>query len=251
MYVNGKWVRSESGRVVQSGDIWACNASRKDARDAVSAAVAATSSWGSTRAILRGMILYRLGESLAFRSEIDGHEAIAKRAVWWAGWSEKLQMVSGSVNPVSGYLSATSIEPNGVCVALVDGETASEVAWRVIDVIGAALCGGNTMCVVVPCRWADVAQTISEVIAVSDIPAGVVGILTTDDAECVRTFASHGEVTTLHGAMCQSFGVSAQELLELGEDHLQRFSAQQHPNDSVSFALWMCDHKTVWHPVHV
>jgi hypothetical protein len=171
--------------------------------------------------------------------------------VWWAGWSEKLTMVAGSVNPVSGYLCATNIEPNGVCVALVDGETASDVAWRVIDVIGAALCGGNTMCVVVPCRWADVAQTISEVIAVSDIPAGVVGILTTDDPECVRTFASHGEVTVMHGAMCESFGVSAQELLELGEDHLQRFSALQHPSDSASFALWMCDYKTVWHPVHV
>jgi hypothetical protein len=251
MYVNGKWVRSESGRVKEAGEIWACNASRKDARDAVSAAVAANSAWGSTRALLRGMILYRLGESLAVRSEIDGFEACAKRSVWWAGWSEKLQMVSGSVNPVSGYLCASSIEASGVSVALIDGVTASEVAWRVIDAVGAALCGGNTMCVVVPCRWADVAQTISEVIAVSDIPAGVVGILTTDDAECVRTFAGHGEVTNLHGAFSESFGVSAAELLELGSEHLQRFSVQEHPVDSPALALWMCEQKTVWHPVHI
>lgn len=251
MYVNGKWVRSESGRVVESGEVWACNASRKDARDAVSAAVSAKDSWGSTRALLRGMILYRLGESLAVRSEIEGFEACAKRSVWWAGWAEKLQMVSGSVNPVSGYLCASSIEPSGVCVALVDGDTAAEVSWRIIDAIGAALCGGNTMCVAVPCRWADVAQTISEVVAVSDIPAGVVGILTTDDAECVKTFAGHGEVTNLQGAMCESFSVTASELLELGDEHLQRFSVQTYAEDSPSLALWMCEHKTVWHPVHI
>ena len=251
MYVNGKWVRSESGRVVESGDVWACNASRKDARDAVTAAVGAAASWGGTRALLRGMILYRLGESLAVRSEIEGFEACAKRSVWWAGWAEKLQMVSGSVNPVSGYLCASSIEPSGVCVALVDGDTAAEVSWRIIDAIGAALSGGNTMCVVVPCRWADVAQTISEVVAVSDIPAGVVGILTTDDAECVKTFAGHGEVTNFVGVACESFGVEAAVLLELGSDHLQHFSVQTHAEDSPALALWMCEQKTVWHPVHI
>ena len=167
MYSKGSFIRSESGRVLQSGDVWGCNASRKDVRDAVSAALQAQPAWASSKALLRGMVLYRLGESLSRRSDIPGFREAAARAVWWAGWAEKLQLISSSVNPVPGHLVVSSIEPVGVVglpVAHTTGpvlDPASSPALLVeeaIDALASALAAGCAAVVVLPTSLADIAS---------------------------------------------------------------------------------------------
>ena len=267
LFINGAFARSESGRVFEvsakNGDFIAnpALASRKDLRDAVSAARAAHSGWSKATAYNRGQILYRIAEMLegraeqfeseiALTSQITALKAKAQvtnaidRWVWYAGWSDKLQAVSGATNPVSGPFFNFSIsEPQGV-IAI-----ASDVSFiDFIDAIAAAVVSGNTTVVLVPGSLAVPAMTFAEVMATSDLPAGVINILTGSLDELAPWAASHMDIDgfDISGINKKKHG----ELKVAGSENLKRihaFSNGQSPSRILAFM----ESKTVWHSVGV
>jgi len=266
LFINGAFARSESGRVFEviakNGDFIAnpALASRKDLRDAVSAARAAHSGWSKATAYNRGQILYRIAEMLegraeqfeseiALTSQITALKAKAQvtdaidRWVWYAGWSDKLQAVSGATNPVSGPFFNFSIsEPQGV-IAI-----ASDVSFiDFIDAIAAAVVSGNTT-VVFPGSLAVPAMTFAEVLATSDLPAGVINILSGSLDELAPWAASHMDIDgfDISGINKKKQG----ELKVAGAENLKRihaFSNGQSPSRILAFM----ESKTVWHSVGV
>jgi acyl-CoA reductase-like NAD-dependent aldehyde dehydrogenase len=267
LFINGAFARSESGRIFEvsakNGDFIAnpALASRKDLRDAVSAARAAHSGWSKATAYNRGQILYRIAEMLegraeqfeseiALTSQITALKAKAQvtnaidRWVWYAGWSDKLQAVSGATNPVSGPFFNFSIsEPQGV-IAI-----ASDVSFiDFIDAIAAAVVSGNTTVVLVPGSLAVPAMTFAEVLATSDLPAGVINILTGSLDELAPWAASHMDIDgfDISGINKKKQG----ELKVAGAENLKRihaFSNGQSPSRILAFM----ESKTVWHSVGV
>ncbi|CAN2212263.1 PutA NAD-dependent aldehyde dehydrogenases [Candidatus Nanopelagicaceae bacterium] len=267
LFINGAFARSESGRVFEvtakNGDFIAnpALASRKDLRDAVTAARAAQSGWAKATAYNRGQILYRIAEMLegraeqfeseiALTSQITAAKAKAQvtdaidRWVWYAGWSDKLQAVSGATNPVSGPFFNFSIsEPQGV-IAI-----ASDVSFiDFIDAIAATVVSGNTTVVLVPGSLAVPAMTFAEVLATSDLPAGVINILTGSLDELAPWAASHMDIDgfDISGVNKKKHG----ELKVAGAQNLKRihaFSTGQSPSRVLAFM----ESKTVWHSVGV
>ena len=267
LFINGAFARSESGRVFEvtakNGDFIAnpALASRKDLRDAVTAARAAQSGWAKATAYNRGQILYRVAEMLegraeqfeseiALTSQITAAKAKAQVTdaidcwVWYAGWSDKLQAVSGATNPVSGPFFNFSIsEPQGV-IAI-----ASDVSFiDFIDAIAAAVVSGNTTLVLVPGSLAVPAMTFAEVLATSDLPAGVINILTGSLDELAPWAASHMDIDgfDISGVNKKKHG----ELKVAGAENLKRihaFSTGQSPSRILAFM----ESKTVWHSVGV
>jgi len=267
LFINGAFARSESGRVFEvsakNGDFIAnpALASRKDLRDAVTAARAAQSGWSKATAYNRGQILYRIAEMLEGRAEqfeseisltsqITALKAKAQvtdaidRWVWYAGWSDKLQAVSGATNPVAGPFFNFSIsEPQGV-IAI-----ASDVSFiDFIDAIAAAVVSGNTTVVLVPASLAVPAMTFAEVLATSDLPAGVINILTGSLDELAPWAASHMDI--------DGFDISGinkkkhRELKVAGAENLKRIHAFSN-GKSPSRILAFMESKTVWHSVGV
>ena len=267
LFINGAFARSESGRVFEvtakNGDFIAnpALASRKDLRDAVTAARAAQSGWAKATAYNRGQILYRVAEMLegraeqfeseiALTSQITAAKAKAQvtdaidRWVWYAGWSDKLQAVSGATNPVSGPFFNFSIsEPQGV-IAI-----ASDVSFiDFIDAIAAAVVSGNATVVLAPGSLAVPAMTFAEVLATSDLPAGVINILTGSLDELAPWAASHMDIDgfDISGVNKKKHG----ELKVAGAENLKRihaFSTGQSPSRILAFM----ESKTVWHSVGV
>jgi acyl-CoA reductase-like NAD-dependent aldehyde dehydrogenase len=267
LFINGAFARSESGRVFEvsakNGDFIAnpALASRKDLRAAVTAARAAQSGWSKATAYNRGQILYRIAEMLEgrteqFESEIELTSQITAlkaktqvtdaidRWVWYAGWSDKLQAVSGATNPVSGPFFNFSIsEPQGV-IAI-----ASDVSFiDFIDAIAAAVVSGNTTVVLVPASLAVPAMTFAEVLATSDLPAGVINILTGSLDELAPWAASHMDIDgfDISGINKKKHG----ELKVAGAENLKRIHAFSN-GKSPSRILAFMESKTVWHSVGV
>ncbi|GLX09498.1 aldehyde dehydrogenase family protein [Microbispora sp. NBRC 16548] len=276
LFIGGAFPRSESGRsyVVTSskGDFLAnaARASRKDARDAVSAARKAFSGWSGATAYNRGQILYRIAEMLEGRraqfaaevAEADGVsakkagelvDAAVDRLVWYAGWSDKIGAVLGSANPVAGpYFNLSSPEPTGV-VAVVAPPAGPLLG--LVSVIAPVIVTGNT-CVVVASERAPLpAITLAEVLATSDLPGGVVNILTGSAAEIAPWLAGHMDVNgiDLTGADPE-LAVTCEEL---AAENLKR--VLRPPADRVD---WLADPgigrmtafletKTVWHPIGI
>jgi len=267
LFINGAFPRSESGRVSEvtaKNGAFIANpalASRKDLRDAVTAARAAQTGWSKATAYNRGQILYRIAEMLEgraeqFESEIALTSQITTlkaqsqvldaidRWVWYAGWSDKLQAVSGATNPVAGPFFNFSIsEPQGV-VAI-----ASSVSFiDFIDAIAAAVVSGNTTVVLVPGSLAVPAMSFAEVLATSDLPAGVINILTGSLDELAPWAASHMDIDgfDITGIDKKKRGA----LKEAGAENLKRihaFSKGQSPTKILAFM----ESKTVWHSVGV
>jgi acyl-CoA reductase-like NAD-dependent aldehyde dehydrogenase len=267
LFINGAFLRSESGRVFEvtakNGDFIAnpALASRKDLRDAVTAARAAQSGWSKATAYNRGQILYRIAEMLEgradqFQSEIALSSQVTSlkaksqildaidRWVWYAGWSDKLQAVSGSTNPVSGPFFNFSIsEPQGV-VAIASPATFIDF----IDSVAAAVVSGNTTVVLVPGSLAVPAMSFAEVLATSDLPAGVINILTGSLDELAPWAASHMDIDgfDISGVDKKKRGA----LKEAGAENLKRihaFGSGQSPTRILAFM----ETKTVWHSVGV
>ncbi len=199
LFIGGAFPRSESGRTyLVNGDNVAL-ASRKDARDAVRAARKAQPKWAGATAYNRGQILYRVAEMLEARraefialgvaeSEVD---ATIDRLVWYAGWADKLAQVVGTANPVAGpYFNLSAPEPTGVV-----GVVAPASLLGLVSVIAPAIVSGNTVVVLAPGPQA--AVTLAEVLATSDLPGGVVNILTGNPAEVAPWLASHDDVNAL------------------------------------------------------
>jgi acyl-CoA reductase-like NAD-dependent aldehyde dehydrogenase len=267
LFINGTFPRSESGRVFEvrskQGEFIAnpALASRKDLRDAVTAARAAQVGWSKATAYNRGQILYRIAEMLEGRAEqceaeiaLTSSVTSAKarsiiseaidRWVWHAGWSDKLQAVSGATNPVSGpYFNFSISEPLGV-VAIASSDDFLEF----IDAIAAVIVSGNSAVVLVPGTLAVPAMTFAEVLATSDLPAGVVNILTGSLDELAPWAASHMDIDgfDISGIAKKKHGA----LKEAGAENLKRihsFSSGKTPQRIFAFM----ESKTVWHPVGV
>ncbi|TBN56386.1 aldehyde dehydrogenase family protein [Glaciihabitans arcticus] len=268
LYIGGKFPRSESGRTYEvttaKGDFLAnaAQASRKDARDAVVAARAAVSGWSGATGYNRGQVLYRIAELLEgrraqFVEEISASEgvtaAVASRQVdaaidvwvWYAGWADKYVQVSGNGNPVSGpYFNLSTPEPTGV-VATVAPQDSSLLG--LVSVIAPAVVTGNTVVVVASQALPLSAISLSEVLATSDVPGGVINVLTGSAAEIAPWLASHADVNGLDLA-----GADALDWVELqiaAADTLKRVltPVTGTPAPALDRMLAFTETKTVWH----
>ncbi|TMC82894.1 MAG: aldehyde dehydrogenase family protein, partial [Chloroflexi bacterium] len=213
LFVNGEFVRSESGRAYRpDGKVNVPRGSRKDLRDAVRAARTAFPAWSGRTAMNRGQILYRAAEMLDGRGsqfiELLGGGARARREldqavetlVWYAGWTDKLSQVTGTVNPVSGpYFNFTIPEPTGV-VGIVAPE--DDALGGLVRRIAPALCGGNVVVALAAESQPLAALTLAEVLATSDLPGGVVNILSGQRKELIPWLAAHMDVNAIDVAGC-------------------------------------------------
>lgn len=248
LYIGGAFPRSESGRTYEVDGHNAALASRKDARDAVLAARAAFGKWAGATAYNRGQILYRAAEMLeSRRSEFPAEEVdeAIDRLVWYAGWSDKVAQVAGNANPVAGpFFNISSPEPSGV-VAIV----APNSFLGFINVIAPVIVTGNT-CVVLT-EEAVAAITFAEVLATSDLPGGVVNILTGRAAEVAPWLASHDDVNGLDltGVTDPELAKSLEESAAQTLKRVVRPSAPKWTDDpGLSRMTPFLETKTVWHP---
>jgi acyl-CoA reductase-like NAD-dependent aldehyde dehydrogenase len=220
LFIGGKFPRSESGRtttvVDAKGEFLAnvANASRKDARDAVVAARSAFSGWSGATAYNRGQVLYRIAEMLEGRAEQFVSEicdatgvtpAVARTEVsaaidclvWHAGWTDKFAQVHGGANPVAGpYFNLSVPEPTGVVAAIAPSGPNTSL-FGLIATIAPILTTGNTVVVLASESTPCAAMTFAEVVATSDVPGGVVNILTGSVAEVAPWLASHADVNAI------------------------------------------------------
>ncbi|MCV2488517.1 aldehyde dehydrogenase family protein [Geodermatophilus sp. YIM 151500] len=218
LYVNGAFPRSESGRSYEVTDAKghflanAAWASRKDARDAVVAARGAFAKWSGATAYNRGQVLYRVAEVMEgrapqFTEEVAAGEGLSTsraraavdaaidRWVWYAGWTDKLAAVLGGANPVAGpYFDFSLPEPTGVVAVLAPQQSS---LLGLASVLAPVLAGGNTAVVVTSRERPLPAVTLGEVLATSDVPAGVVNLLTGDAAELGPWLAEHADVDAI------------------------------------------------------
>jgi acyl-CoA reductase-like NAD-dependent aldehyde dehydrogenase len=255
LFIGGAFPRSESGRTyLVDGDNVAL-ASRKDVRDAVTAARKAQPKWAGATAYNRGQILYRAAEMLEGRREefvrlgVPGPEvdSATDRLVWYAGWSDKVAQVTGSANPVAGpYFNLSAPEPTGVV-----GVVAPASLLGLVSVIAPAIVTGNTVVVLAP--GPQVAVTLAEVFATADLPGGVVNILTGHPAETAPWLASHDDVNALDLTGVGDLELAA-ELERAAAGNLKR--VLRPPVAPVDFAAdpgvhpmtALLETKTVWHP---
>jgi acyl-CoA reductase-like NAD-dependent aldehyde dehydrogenase len=251
LYIGGAFPRSESGRTyLVDGDNVAL-ASRKDARDAVIAARKAQPKWAGATAYNRGQVLYRVAEMLeARRAEfvaLGVPDAAVDRWVWYAGWSDKIAQVHGGANPVAGpFFNISAPEPTGVV-----GVVAPASFLGLVSVIAPAIVTGNT--VVVLTATPQAAVTLAEVLATSDVPGGVVNILTGNAAETAPWLASHDDVNALDLTGVTDPALAA-DLERSAAGSLKR--VVRPPADGTDFTAdpglgpmtALLEIKTVWHP---
>jgi len=260
LFINGEFVRSESGRAYRfDGNVNIPRGSRKDLRDAVRAARGAVSGWAARTAMNRGQILYRaaemldgrraqfvelLGSARAAHKEVD--DAV-EALVWYAGWTDKLAQVIGATNPVSGpYFNFTIPEPTGV-VGIVAPEEPALVG--LVRRMAPALCGGNALVVLAPEETPLPALTLAEVLATSDLPAGVVNVLSGYRKELLPWLASHMDVNAIDVAGCTPDEVT--EIEKAAADNVKRVVKHAPEEMSPYLITAFMEMKTVWHPVGV
>jgi acyl-CoA reductase-like NAD-dependent aldehyde dehydrogenase len=276
LYVNGAFPRSESGRSYEVTDAKggflanAAWASRKDARDAVVAARAAFGKWSGATAYNRGQVLYRVAEVMEgrheqFCAEVAAGEGLSSsraraavdaaidRWVWYAGWTDKLAAVLGGANPVAGpYFDFSLPEPSGVIAVLAPQESS---LLGLVSVLAPVLAGGNTAVVVSSKNRPLPAVTLGEVLETSDVPAGVVNILTGDAAEIGPWLAEHADVDGIDLA-----GAPAGRAMEFEREAagtikrvLRTPSAEPDwtADPGLSRMTAFLETKTVWHPMGV
>ena len=266
LYINGAFPRTESGRTYEIKDAKGvfianpCLASRKDLKDAVVAARAAHSGWNKASAYNKGQILYRIAEMLEgrrtqFVQEIVTVTGITKvkaekevtdsidRLVWYAGWSDKLSSLSGALNPVAGpYYNFTVPESMGV-IAAIAPESPSLLG--LIDAIAPVIVGGNTVIVLASTKAPLSAMSFAEVIATSDVPAGVINILTGKKDEIAPWMASHMDID---GFDISGLGAKSHGAVRIaGAENLKRIYSFNSADPSRILAF--LEHKTVWHPI--
>ncbi len=249
LYLGGAFPRSESGRTYEAEGHNIAMASRKDVRDAVKAARGALAKWSGATAYNRGQVLYRVAEMLEARAGelaalCGGAEEVERatdRVVWYAGWTDKLSQVLGGANPVAGpYFNFTVPEPTGVVGIVAPAEPA---LLGLVSRLAPVLAGGNAAVVIASEAHPRAAIELAEVLATSDVPGGVVNILTGRRDELAPHLASHLDVDALD--------------LDRGDAELERAAAEnvkrvvsargdvQSPYEISSFL----ELKTVWHPM--
>jgi acyl-CoA reductase-like NAD-dependent aldehyde dehydrogenase len=254
LFIGGEFPRSESGRSYSADGVWAARASRKDLRDAVKAARGAVDAWSGRTAYNRGQILYRIAEMMEGRrsqfvaegATPDEVDASIDRWVWYAGWSDKIHQLAGTVNPVAGpFFDFTVPEPVGV-VGIVAPEQPPLLG--LVSRLAPVLTGGNVAVVLASEASPRSAVTLAEVLATSDLPAGVVAVLTGLKSELLPWLASHRDVDSvdLTGAPHDL----ATELEAVAADSVKRIvraadPLAESPYDVIAFL----EMKTVWHPI--
>jgi acyl-CoA reductase-like NAD-dependent aldehyde dehydrogenase len=278
LYIGGKFPRSESGRsyeVTDSKNKFLANAawaSRKDARDAVKAARAAFTGWSSATAYNRGQVLYRVAEVMEgrrtqFVDEVASGEGLTRpraekavdnaidRWVWYAGWSDKIAQVVGSSNPVAGpYFDFSVPEPTGVVAVLAPQKSS---LLGLVSVLAPVIVSGNTAVVTSSHERPLPAITLGEVLATSDVPAGVVNVLTGKLSDTAPWLASHMDVNGIDLAGVAGEPEQARELELAAADNLKRVvrPADSEPDWSAEPSLVgitsFLETKTVWHPVGI
>ncbi len=251
LYIGGAFPRSESGRTYEAEGQNVARASRKDARDAVTAARAAFPKWAAATPYNRGQVLYRLAEMMETRAAdlartCSGRREVERsidRVVWYAGWADKLPQVLGGANPVAGpYFNFTVPEPTGVVAVLAPDAPALE---GLVSRIAPVIVSGNTAVVLTSETSPIAALELAEAIATSDLPGGVVNLLTGFRAELAPILAAHMDVNAidLTGA-----GDETTELEVLAADNVKRVvraGSGQSPWEISAFL----ELKTIWHPV--
>jgi acyl-CoA reductase-like NAD-dependent aldehyde dehydrogenase len=274
LYIGGAFPRSESGRsypvASPVGELLAhaAQASRKDVRDAVVAARKAFPGWSGATAYNRGQVLYRIAEMLDGRREqfaaevraAEGGSAAAAvatvehaidRWVWYAGWADKYAQVTGSANPVAGpYFNFSLPEPTGVVGALAPQESS---LLGLVSVVAPIITTGNTTVIVASRERPLPAVSLTEVLATSDLPGGVVNLLTGFPAELAPWLASHRDVNAI-----DLTGVDPADrpaLQRAAADNVKRVFAPAdedwQPDPSTARLAAFVETKTVWHPVGV
>ena len=269
LFIGGAFPRSESGRSYQIQDSKRnfianpAQASRKDLRDAVLAAKNSQAQWSSATAYNRGQILYRIAEIMEGRSdqfvaEIMALEGATPKAalkqvqeaidtwVWYAGWTDKISSTAGSTNPIAGpYYNFTIPEPLGVVGIFAEQKSSrlGAVRW-----LAPVLASGNSAVVVASERRPLPAITLSECCATSDVPSGVINILTGVTSELAPWMASHMEVDGIDISGLDP--KSDADIRKSGTENLKRihrFKSENSPERILSFM----EYKTVWHPIGI
>jgi acyl-CoA reductase-like NAD-dependent aldehyde dehydrogenase len=278
LYIGGAFPRSESGRSYVVEDAKgrfvanAALASRKDARDAVVAARKAFPGWSDRTAYNRGQVVYRVAEVLEGRRDqfvdsVQRGEGIGKRQaeaaveasidrlVWYAGWADKIAQVFGGTNPVAGpYFDFSIPEPTGVVAALAPQRSS---LLGLVSVVAPIVVIGNTCVVTASYRRPLPAVDLAEVLATSDVPGGVVNILTGQLSDTVPTLASHMDVNAIDLAGAAGDPEHATELERAAADNLKRVvrAPEDEPDwtadPGTSRLTAFLETKTVWHPVGV
>lgn len=269
--IGGAFPRSESGRtyeVTTPKGVFLANAalaSRKDARDAVVAARAAQSGWAGATAYNRGQVLYRIAELLEgrreqFVEELRSSEGASAAAavkqidaaidtwVWYAGWSDKYSQVAGSGNPVAGPFFNLSVpEPTGVVATIAPQAVPGGSLLGFVATVAPALVAGNTVVAVADVKRPLSAITLAEVLATSDVPGGVVNVLTGSPAELAPWLAAHADVNAL-----DLTGAGSLDWVDLEIAAADTLKRVVHPEDgipalSLHRILAFTETKTVWH----
>ena len=256
LFIGGKFPRSESGRTYPVNDSNVALASRKDLRDAVVAARKAFAGWSGATAYNRGQVVYRIAEMVEARRKefrslgvgADEVDAAIDRLVWYAGWSDKIAQVLGGANPVAGpYFNISAPEPTGVVGLLTPADSA---LLGLVSVVAPAIVTGNTAVVLAAEAHPLVAVTFAAVLATSDVPGGVVNILTGRPAETAPWLASHADVNALDLAGADD-GL-ARELEIAAADTLTRVlrptTTDWYADPGLRRLKAHLETKTVWHP---
>jgi acyl-CoA reductase-like NAD-dependent aldehyde dehydrogenase len=279
LYIGGQFPRTESGRAYEVFDARgrllanACRGTRKDIREAVRAARTAQPGWAARTAFNRSQILYRIAELMEgrreqFITEVMAAEGVGRRRaarlvdasidrwVWYAGWADKFEQVIGSVNPVNGsYFNFSVPEPTGV-VGVIAPEASSLLG--LVSRLAPVIVSGNAAVVVASQSRPLPAVTLTEVLATSDVPGGVVNLVTGLRRELVDHLAGHMDVNAL-----DAFGLAPEELAaveDLGAENVKRIARP--PSAGLERYEWTSDAaqspyliglftetKTVWHPI--
>jgi acyl-CoA reductase-like NAD-dependent aldehyde dehydrogenase len=269
LFIGGAFPRSESGRTYEVKDSkgnFIANpslASRKDLRDAVVAARNAHGGWSGATAFNRGQILYRIAEMMEGRTaqfvdEIVALEGLTPSAakkqveeaidlwVWYSGWCDKIGSIYGSTNAVSGsFYNFTIPESLGVVTVFAPAKPS---LLGLVQSLAPVLAGGNTAIVIASEKYPLAAITLSEALGTSDVPGGVVNILTGSGAELAPWAGSHMDIDGIDASGLST--AQEKELRIAGADNLKRifrFKDGKSPQRVLSFM----ENKTVWHPIGV
>jgi len=267
LFIDGAFPRSESGRTFPvhgpDGTLLAnaARASRKDLRDAVRTARTAQEGWAARTAYNRGQVLYRVAEmlegrraelatllsdtGLATEAAEEEVEASIDRWVWYAGWSDKVHHVLGTVNPVAGpYFNFTVPEPTGVVGLVASGRPA---LLGLVSRLVPAIVGGNAVVVVTGGDASLIAVTLGEVLATSDVPAGVVNILTGDRAELLPWLISHLDVNAVD--LTGADDDLEAEVVAGAAANVKRVVFGDVEEESPYAIADFMEMKTLWHPI--
>lgn len=274
LYIGGQFPRSESGRVYQVVDAEGAflanisRASRKDVRDAVVAARKAQPGWAGASAYNRGQILYRIAEMLEGRRGQLAEEIVAAegckpkqaatqvdtaidRWVWYAGWADKYHQIDGGLNPVAGpYFNLSVPEPTGVIAAIAPQ---SSSLLGLVAVLAPIIVSGNTCIILASNDRPLPAVSLTEILATSDVPDGVVNLLTGQADELAPILASHLDINAIDLTGCA--GTDTRELEIAAAENVKRVlrpPATEPDHTTVPSSprriLAFCETKTIWHP---